>query len=568
MTSRIFKIPSVQSGPFDSVNSRLSFKVETDPSSSYIMDDSYLLMNVEPTTRGTDPAGYVPGNNPPIYSQSFGTLGGASYHPAVMIKNARLNSSTKGNLESNNDINLLRQSMFFYENDREMRTTLVKDGYSDEGDESNDNYQLPFVNQQKVGNVMSTVKSADVRIPLKYLYQLGDYDLPQKKVGDLEFHLELEGSRPLFGYTDNLAGGNVAYDCEDVVVDTGADANSDRRVTITQQFINGALSPYRIGQTVLVKWTVGGFTKQGIRKVREIHFAGNLFSYILEAVQGAGDAIYANGDNVTNVSIEVFSDLSNTSERRTVLGVKSLQNTNNVIVWKHCESETDHPFYVGQLVRLSVGVDNGDIANIDRMITAIAFANNEITLTVDGVAMLGTNDDYVGTIRALKGAASLSQLKINRAELVMVTDKVTSTGNIEYEKLMVEPINKPDQSTFERVYTLDRGTRRIAFVNNTQDVLASLNPNLGSYRMYYDNKSNTDTPVGFRSPLYYDRLLRFFGPFCNDLEEIQDLSESIVVDLVNTDNPEPQLLLQLNATAGNTLGDSILYLWKYVETTI
>lgn len=91
--------------------------------------------------------------------------------------------------------------------------------------------------------------------------------------------------------------------------------------------------------------------------------------------------------------------------------------------------------------------------------------------------------------------------------------------------------------------------------------------NVANYRLYYDTESNTNTNIVPKSGLYYDRILRAYGPAIRELDENQN--EFIITDRVESSNPSPQLMVRIRATNGNDLGSSeMLYLMKYVPMQV
>lgn len=134
-------------------------------------------------------------------------------------------------------------------------------------------------------------------------------------------------------------------------------------------------------------------------------------------------------------------------------------------------------------------------------------------------------------------------------------------------KIAVEPKNLPNSiSFFEHMFKLDMGTQRILMLC-IKDTLISNMQNVDYYRLYYDGESNTTSNIVPKSGLYYDRILRSWGSAIRDLKELQN--EFIITDSVQTNNPDPQMMVRIRATAGNNLGSSeMLYLMKYIPVQV
>lgn len=573
MSVRFVKHPTVESGVFNSTNNRMRVKIQVGPGNAYNMKDSYAIFNITPDGNGVKPDNTEAGSGDPVFSWKFGNQGGDEYLPSCVIRHCKLISEKKGILESNIERNLWNQTMSKYMHDKEQFDSMKMYGFGSEVDKEYATYANHFLNIVNNGNIKSSQRAANVIIPLSDFFELGKQEvINYNEVGDLEMEFELETLNQVF--TDNryLHWDNTpSYACADITPSTTAEQKTLR---LSQNYSSVLTCPFTksANQKCIIQFTSGGNVQHVITTID----AATDFTRT-----GGGIVTILMASNVfpqaacTNITVRKFNDglglAGNNSAE--VVQFANLASDGKVLTTQIAMSTSNTPFYVGMPITITYLDATPEQQVTRRMITKIEVNGGDATkldITVDG-----TDDIPVCSQVYAQQTQSKAQIDgtgsprpiINRADIVIVEEKGIPKTPIQYEKIMVEAFNLPAAvSYFEKVYQLDAGTQRIVLMNKYNDLLSEIQQ-LSNYRLYYDNKSNTDRNVVVREPLYYDRILRAFGGDVKCLEEVNN--DHIIADLVLSENPAPMLQVQMQANNGQNLGTGgILYLFKLVPTML
>lgn len=573
MAQRLVKFSSTESGTFNTnTNPRFHIKVTSDNTKQYNMADSYLLLNVQPDGIGSITAGSgAPAGS--LFSMQFGEVdagfGTVYYTPSCMIRNCKMKTDKQGILEENRDRSVFTQSLNRLRLDPETLQSMEKYGYGYSRSQRGASGKL-FVNQ-----LGGTVQANNVMIPLSELFESGKLPaLPYGKVGDIEFEFEMETNNnqqlmidqvPLVG----LLPQNT-FACDNGLAAT---LNS---VVLTGPFASLNLCPVQKGDTVLIQYqeTVGGVNKRVIAQITNDDFTIALGH--ITVTLPANTLTAANRDHVTLTVLHgmnefmVFDDFTAIATGDVVDFTTRLPMT-----------VADCPLYVNAPINILYNNNAGAVRSTTARVAAIAQAAapnaDKLQITIKDVAA-AINVIATESIRSIFVKSIPSQAvtvgtrltsprpQIQKAEIVMVEEMIdpkTSKDPIKFNIVKLETFNKPDVSTFQKVYFLDQGTKNI-FVMNCQDRLLSNQSNFLSYRLYYDNKSSTSVPVLGTSALYKDRIMRTMSTEINNM--ILPPNFFLVADVVQVETAQPILQVNLNATAN--MGNSIQYLFKLIPVTI
>jgi len=579
--NRLLKFPSHESGTFSPQNNRLSFKLNAGSDEIYNLKDSYLLLNFQADGNGT--------TNPVNGIGSF-QLGNGQvlYLPHCLVRNAQLVSSKAGILESVQNLNNFTTTMATYFNDNEMLDAKRKIGYSMDNSLDGSPF-LPLVSQKKSGNVLSTQASRNLMIPLSDLFELGAYEaLSAQRLGELEVKLELEQTAPLL--TDALALDNSnpygVFPCDNM-----ADANSTL-VTITQTFGSLQNCPIQRGQRVFITYTTAApntlFTFATVSDVNITFAAGKVtLTFPNNTVLAAGVK--------TAVTIRVAGSNSLTDnsplEKQTRAEVTRPVDDNHIVTTRSYNSFDESPFYVGMPITVARSAAGANIANVNTIITEIVasgnFPNTLILTVANAVAAAASIYCYT---TPLPNAAAYPSWKINIASLMLAIEKAPKDIEkmpIVYKQKRVEMYNRPQGSSFQKVWDLLPNCERVMFLNIIGNRLPARETQLSQYRMYWDNVPNTTKAISvdenpaansfYKSGLYYDRILRAWGASINMLREeywatatrgnAGYYNTSILTDIVPKSGCR-QLLLTEDAVPGQNLEASNLYLVQWVLSEV
>jgi hypothetical protein len=105
---------------------------------------------------------------------------------------------------------------------------------------------------------------------------------------------------------------------------------------------------------------------------------------------------------------------------------------------------------------------------------------------------------------------------------------------------------------------------KYVFLNKVSDLL-SRDDYLMKYRLYVDNFPTTDRDVLVGTPLYDDRIIRYFGA------DLRAWNDAILVPELNLNwqsSPSPMVELRETSNGVNNLHQSIIYLYSLVFSEI
>lgn len=597
---RIYKNISVQSGPFNTTNRRVTFKEDLAENETIDHSKSYIIATVEPTgaveyngipftgNLALQPIhGYYFGNNYPdlglnknlILSRIVYDNIACKYAPSCLVQNSRLDSYTKGNLESNRNINFLKHSMRQYTDDEQMRQNMTWQGADYTKNEAVSPYvRTHFSDLKWTGDVYSTEGAANVIIPLKDLYMLGSEEMPYM-LGQLTYQLELENDDQVLAEFHNFTGNDdwqnkVANPCDDIA-DTG-DGAGRSIVTLTLPN-NGRV---KAGDNLVVRWRSGG-VETVIKYV-----AGN--QYVL-----AGDVITCNFDlfaanvAIDQLSVEVYNG--------GVVQIDAAILAGNDIELNPVDDKNDLPFYIGERVVLAYQADVAGVPTATELYRTVVSVNYDdetgvAVLTLDGPALPVQTAE--GVSNAFMWTPLLrTQPTFSITEMQLVTWRL-NYGNNEvfnqlknqpmlYDKLVVEPFNRLSNNKFQKVYELPVGTRKYLFLNKLTTLISN-DRNLAAWRTYLDQIPTVDRDVDNGQPLHKDKLIKFL---LNDLRSLDKnpiptnvgyIGTSMLADINQSGNPAPMLdIRQYSRTEvtqdndpGFLLDASLLYLYSWTMATI
>ena len=221
MSYELYKVQSEEGYAYQPNGNRLiNFKFE-DPS-VIDMSKSYVVLNTSlQVTNGAtlqtkiNTNAKVPGPiNTYVTNPGLGVLGefgNVDYNPIALIRNSRLKSNTVLDLDYNaRDVNILELNKNLYTKDLgdNQNTNLVGGGWSCLDAETRTIKNSVFMNYVNQGNVKSSLKPADVIIPLSDLFpgDIGKMMLyPSGLMGMQDIQLELENRFNLVDVSNNIS---------------------------------------------------------------------------------------------------------------------------------------------------------------------------------------------------------------------------------------------------------------------------------------------------------------------------------------------------------------------------
>ena len=152
---------------------------------------------------------------------------------------------------------------------------------------------------------------------------------------------------------------------------------------------------------------------------------------------------------------------------------------------------------------------------------------------------------------------------------------------IEYSKLVLEANNRSAISFYEKVYHMPAGTNKVILLNlpnvttdqptrlvPTVQSLLSVDANLDKYRLSVDNIPTTDKDITYDSSLFRDRIYRALGREIRSLKDLRNGDVDIIAELILTANEFPLLDVRMDASSGNTLSASVVYLYNHVTSEV
>jgi hypothetical protein len=605
---RIYKNISVQSGPFNTVNRRVTFREDLAENETIDHSKSYFIANVSITgatefdgiTFTGDPDnlpahGYTFGNGFPdagldkdvIDDRAVYQPLSCQYSASCLVQNSLLDSFTKGNLESNRNINFLSQTMDEYIKDvLSVKNDTWKGSYVTQNSVVPPHFTTHFTDMNWTGGVLSTDKSANVIIPMDDLYMLGNEEMPYM-LGNLTYQLELENQDQVVMEYHQYTGASNWYDRPSVLCENVADTTGNEN-TLTLIVENRIFE----NDNIVIRWTqevIGtGVLESFIKYLSsgEFQIIGNQILF--------DENLFDAGLSLSLISVQAYNG--------GVLLLDESITAGNAITLPNVTRPDEIPFYVGERIVVSYSCDlagDGVAARQElyRTITAIEYtpATGGIIITVDGDPLLVEDDDGANYSSFLWTPLLKTQPTYTINEIQLVTWRLNYGNNeafkqmknqpILYDKLVVEPFNRPQTTQFQKVYNLPVGTRKHLFLNKMTTLLSN-DRNLFSWRQYLDQIPTTDRDVENAQPLHKDKLMRFLG---NDLRSLlgvpqnaQDaqslgfIGVSLIAELNQSGDPAPMLDLrqQCRVASGNIndpsnlLDESMLYLYCWTASQI
>lgn len=602
---RIYKNISVQSGPFNINNRRVTFKEDFQENEVIDHSKSYFIAEVSVTGYSEftgipftgDPAnepihGFYFGNNYPdaglnpaiIDDRITYDLTSCRYSPSCLVQNSRLDSFTKGNLESNRNINFLRQSMRDYTEDELMRQNMTWQGAEWTDNQAvNPYYRTHFSDLKWTGDVYSTeVATANVIIPVKDLYMLGNDEMPYQ-LGQLTYLLELENQDQVLAEFHKYPGnddweGHPELVCNNIP-NTGIGLLR-RTITLTEP----NLGKIKQGDFVVLRWA----SQIGAFPVETFIFYSDQFLVVGDQLVYNVD-IFTENTSIAGMTVQVYN--AATLELTTDIAA------GNEITLPPTLTKDSIPFYVGERVVISYTADDGDGAGViqEQYRTVVSMNFNENTgvtiMTVDGPPLLAQLVNSEASFLWTPLLAVQPTFTINQIQLV--TWRLNYGDNeafqqlknqpILYDKLVVEPFNRVENSQFQKVYDLPQGTRKHMFLNKLTTLISN-DRNLKSWRQYLDQIPTVDRDTVNGQPMSKDKLLKFLG---SDLRSLGHIPKSDVVGYMGTlllaelnqsGNPAPMLDIRQNSRPANEIVNpndpsnlleaSLLYLYCWTASQI
>lgn len=597
---RIYKNISVQSGPFTTTNRRITFKEDLAENETIDHSKSYIIANVVPygaveydgipftgDVANAPIHGYYFGNNYPdlglnedlILDNKVYDAFSCRYAPSCLVQNTRLDSFTKGNLESNRNMNFLRHSMREFTDDPQMRQNMTWQGAEYTANLAVSPYLTThFSDLKRTGDVYSTEGNNNFIIPLRDLYMLGTEEMPYM-LGQLTYQLELENQDQVLAELHNATGNDDWQNkppvvCDDIA-DTGAGAG---RRTIT--FTNNNNGRVKGVDDLVVRWE-----SNGVETV--IKFMDSTQYTLVGDVITTEFDIFAANVPITELSVEVFNG--------GVVEVDAAILAGNEIELNPVDRKDDIPFYIGERVVLAYQADVEGVATATEIYRTIVSINYDdetgvAVITLDGLPFPVQTEE--GVSEAFLWTPLLkTQASFLITEMQLVTWRM-NYGNSKkfaelknqpmlYDKLVVEPFNRLSNNKFQKVYELPVGTRKYAFLNKLNTLLSN-DRNLAYWRTYLDQIPTTDRDVENGQPLHKDKMIKFLLNDLRCLEKTPELMDpgyigvSLLTDVNQSGNPAPMLdLRQVSRTEtlvdedpGFLLDQSLVYLFSWTTASI
>ena len=455
---RIYKNISRQSGAFNKVNNRIDFQEFLAEGEVIDNSRSYLDLTTGVTGYSTfDGFGNLPNGSPdPVFAWYFGEnqpdfglisdnvserqtstdkfrgnwTNDVKYSPSSIVMHSRLDSFTKGNLESNRDINFLRETLRYYlKNDAQNSSDTWKGwGYDVNSTLGNFNrnanqglqeldkpYGFHFGKINFFGNLPSTQGNAHVIVPLSDIFQLGKEEMSYK-LGRLDTHIELDNKNQILAewnkYPGNLhwgEGGRAINGQDCVNVNNAVGGFADVVMTADN---NGYIA---VGDWVILTAnyddpsSVNGNSFLNRLQVTAVGGAGNrTLSFGL--IQAFPTQLNAVGD------IALFTNVTVTKYNGSVAGLDSRVKALNNYVYIANNQNTEYPpdnakFFVGQQVCIEYNsYDNNLISSnrVTRIITDIRQVAGGLPIPAVGDNPLGM-DPYREYTRITVNGAPLPQ---------------------------------------------------------------------------------------------------------------------------------------------------------------
>ncbi len=184
-----FKIASVESEDLSTSQNHLTFHIPE--GEMYDLAKSSVHLRMKGSSTNAD--GNCTNSIPNLFFQCDVGAGAFSYMKSVsLIKNARLVSSVKGQLEEVRDCNLLRNTLSsLFQNEEEVCSENFNN-YSALQDTEGFGSFSPLINVSRQNDVQSSFVEKVVKIPLKDIFNLGSVSqFDSRRLGKCTIHLEI-----------------------------------------------------------------------------------------------------------------------------------------------------------------------------------------------------------------------------------------------------------------------------------------------------------------------------------------------------------------------------------------
>lgn len=613
--SRLVKYNADQSGPYTSSNNKATFSIRPEKMNTYDLSRSYLYTEISIDT----PNDGTPANNG-VHNVSFGSnYFNRPYDSSCLIMNSSLDSDKLGNIEYNQDVNFFNQNYKHYKTDFEKRQSesiFEKTSFHDMNDPF---YQPahPWVNWGQAhanGNVPAAyVGSVPVLIPLPdILPGLGsEQQLPYTVANNnLTLSVDFDNKNQLFRETSWTQRPTKRVLCQNKL-NVPNNNPGKRTFTSIDDYNSISYSDFQPGDSVIITWqnTRGPDTVMWHAiKVLDAPAVGvSVVNGKLQLTMTA-DTIDV-GDSATNIIIERLGtsfDPANAWKDKyndaVVMENPVAANPNDLVTGLNY-SPGEIPFYVGQAIEIVyynvppiapalIGQTLSTIRRITDIANAPApgAAAGPITITFDGPPFVIANIDDITEVYVKNANAPVVNYTISKLNLVLFqTDQsnnskfvsaMKSGMDIEYNKLLCYPLDKPQATFYEKTYNLPPGcesvfimpknsfVRSLPYVNNalTTSYLYSLiasDKYLQNYRLYVNFVPTTDRDVGANGSMSRDRFIRVYGNDLTNIDEhlIENEDMKVMPELLMTNSPNPILQVNMKAKPNTNLESQLVYVY-------
>lgn len=266
MSINFSKIQSVQGGPYDGTHRNIDFVI---PEGVYDLSKSHVSINVQIDTTDVDGEDL---ETVYLMNCAIADHGSSSliFKASALIRNCDLYGSKVGMIESIKDVNVLRSVLDQYQLDEDTKIEdriIETNSSKDQNNFNNSQFRIfkKDGDSAVVGN--SETQAADIMIPLKDIFGIGDQIINTERLGELKIHLEINfdkfarsqglSSNANIIWDDGLAGSKDAFD--DIINASGNafEVGQTTGLTTSKKYDNVSDSPFWLGQRLLVQKKIG-----------------------------------------------------------------------------------------------------------------------------------------------------------------------------------------------------------------------------------------------------------------------------------------------------------------------
>lgn len=591
---RIFKTSSEQVGNITQKSGSNLIEYEdslTSGNDTYLYDLSYQLVNLSIVQSA--PASLPAGRSKvALYCLGANEVGEhIPYNTGCLFNVSKLESDKMGQMESNLKVNYMMHNLNAVKmDDEQMESAAYKSGQvSEDLSQGWCQYTCPFLNVNKTGAALSTLKSNNVIVPLnQVLPSWGGKRIPSSLANMIKHHYEVDPRKKLVTernpfYFDRLCRSKLDYIIFDDKTVAAADVN---QVVLGRTFASlDELFSLTTDNQLCFK------AGRRVGLVYNLNGAAGLSNRIA-TIAANGIAIDANGEVTITFDQIAGADLFNAGDILTngkvimnYAPINDLAAAGNVITMTTLyPDDKDFPLFVGALIRVNMLENGAGHVSTHRIITNITrAAGNAMQLTLQGPAGQADNIQpstliWIDYTDCYDPSPSFT---INSADLVSwhMMGKQPEENVIKVDKYKLLPDNKYATSSWQKTFgNLPQNSNGV-FLMNEIDADLSLNSTKGGidkYRISFDNVDTTYIDVQTNSSMHKDRLLRSMGESLNNMEAFNRNEDNFMItELNNTANPMPMMNIQLFGKDGENMRESILntfvkstetYVVKSIET--